>query len=135
MDFNDAKAMIELIVPVVDKLEDYILELRNLSEKAEIPEGWNGANDPPDLNHYSWVGSDGKFIEQWSSDPVRADVVGFDTQPAIYFRTTRDSGWKSVNGNKIEVFCWSSFPGFETKTYSESIHESVKKAVREGTKK
>lgn len=135
LDIKDAKALIKLIVPLVDKLEDYINDLRKISETVEIPEGWNGADDPPDLNHHSWVGDDGEFIEFWSSDPVQANVVGFDTQPAIYFRTTRDSGWKSVNGIKIEVFSWSCYPGLETKTYRESMHESIKKAAQEGTKR
>lgn len=135
LDIKDAKAMIELIVPLVDKLEDYINDLREISEAAENHEGWNGADDPPELNHYSWIGADGKFIECWSSDPVQADVVGFDTQPAIYFRTTRDSGWKSVNGVKIEVFSWRCYPGLKTKTKSESIRESVRKAKQEGPKK
>ena len=84
LDIKDAKALIKLIVPLVDKLEDYINDLREISETVEIPEGWNGADDPPDLNHHSWVGDDGEFIEFWSSDPVRANVVGFDTQPAIF---------------------------------------------------
>ncbi len=135
LDIKDAKAMIELIVPIVDKLEDYINTLREISEAVEISDGWYSACDPPALNHYSWVACDGNFVELWSSDPVKAKGTGFDTLPAIYFRTTRESGWRSVNGNKIEVFSWSCYPGLETKTYSESIHESAKKAVQEGTKK
>lgn len=135
LDIKDAKAMIELIVPLVDKLEDYINDLREISEAAENPEGWNDADDPPELNHLSWVGCDGEFVELLSSDPVQADVVGFDTQPAIYFRTKRDFGWRSVNGNKIEVFSWRCYPGLKTKTKSESIRESVRKAKQEGPKK